>query len=311
MDLLLPIRTVLPLVMLVCLGILLKKVNLLNEKTRLSMNKIVYNVFLPSMLFYNIYKSDIKAVFNASVVRYTLLFSLSTFVVLVLLVPLFVKDRTKSSVLIQAVQRSNNILLGIPIVAGLYGNENIGLISLLVAIIVPIETILCVVLFELFRNKMPKIKDIILGIIKNPLVIASAAGILSKLTGITLPYVIDKFVFDLAKIATPLAIIILGAFLNFKVVTKQYKHIIAGVAGRLIVVPAIEVTGAILLGFRGVELLSIVGVSSMSTGVSTLPLAEQMGGDADLAAHLIIFGTAALPVTILALLYILQGFGFI
>jgi predicted permease len=311
MDLLLPIKTVMPLVLLVCLGMLLRKVNLLNEKTRSSINRLVYSVFLPSMMFYNIFKSDIKEVYNASVVRYAIIFSLSLFIFSVLTVPHFVKDRAKCGALIQALQRSNNILLGIPIVAELCGSENLGLISMLVAIIVPLETVLCIVMFELFRNKIPKVKDLLLSIIKNPLVIASATGILLKFSGIALSYVIEKTVFDIAKIATPLAIIILGAFLNFKVVTDQYKLIAAGVIGRLVIIPAIQIGGAILLGFRDVELISVVGIAAMSTGVSTLPLAEQMGGDADLAAHIIIFGTAFLPVTLLTLLYLLQGFGLI
>ncbi len=311
MDIMLPVNTIAPLVLMVSLGFLLRKITLLDNHTRLSMNTAVFRFLIPAMLFYNLYKSDLSGLSVGSAVTYAAVFAVTAFIILLIIVPRFIKDKSKCSVYIQGVYRGNVVLLGVPIVAGLCGAENVGLYSLLSAIVVPIQNIESVILFEIFRDGKPKIRTILLNIVKNPLVIGSVAGILLKTSGLTLPFIIDKFVSDLARIATPVSLLILGAFLNFKVIGSHIKLLVSGIVGRLIVFPAFFVAGAIFLGFRGIELVSLMTLTTMPAAVSTFTMAEQMGGDPDLASSLVIFGTTFSAFTIMGWIYLLQGLSLI
>ena len=311
MDIMLPVNTIAPLVLMVSLGFLLRKLTLLDNHTRLSMNKVVFRFLIPAMLFYNLYKSDLSGLSVGSAVTYSVIFAVAAFIIMLIIVPPFIKDRSKCSVFIQGVYRGNVVLLGVPIVVGLCGAENVGLYYLLSALVVPIQNIESVIMFEIFRGGKPKIRTILLNIVKNPLVIGSAAGILLKTTGLTLPLIIDKFVSDLARIATPVSLLILGAFLNFKVIGNHIKLLVSGIIGRLIVFPAFFVAGAIILGFRGIELVSLMTLTTMPAAVSTFTMAEQMGGDPDYASSLVIFGTTFSVFTIMGWIYLLQGLSLI
>jgi len=307
MDIMLPVNTIAPLVLMVSLGYLLRKTNLLDAHTRLSMNTVVFRFLIPAMLFNNLYKSDLSGLSVATAVIYSAIFTVSVYLIMMFVFPLFIKDKTKCSVIIQAIYRGNVVLLGVPIVAGLCGAENVGLLSLVVAVVVPIQNIESVIMFELFRDGKPKLSTILLNILKNPLIIASVTGILLKVSGLTLPLIIDRFISDLSKIATPVSLLILGAFLNFKVIGSHVKLLILGIVGRLIIFPALFLSGAILLGFKGVELVSMMALSTMPAAVSTFTMAEQMGGDPDLASSLVIFGTTVSAFTIMGWIYLLQG----
>ncbi|MDD4494878.1 MAG: AEC family transporter [Eubacteriales bacterium] len=311
MDFMMPIRAIVPMVLLVSLGIFLRKVKMIDDETRLSVNKIIFKVFLPAMIFNNLYNSDMNQVFNGPVIIYTAVSTILIFIILAVVMPLFVKDSPKCSVLIQGLFRSNTVFLGVPFVIELSGAENAGLVTLLVALIVPIYNIQAVICFEMFRKGKPNFKHTILNIVKNPLIIASVAGILVKAAGLSLPDIFEKFISETAKIATPLALILLGAFLNFKAAKEQIKYLLIGVTGRLVLIPAVFLSGAVLLGFRGIELISLIAIVCMPAAVSSFTMAEQMGGDVDLSANLVIFSTAISPITIVMWIYLMQWLGFL
>ena len=81
--------------------------------------------------------------------------------------------------MIQGMFRSNYVIMGIPVATALLGADQLGTVSILIAIIVPIFNMVSIIVLEVFRGQKPKPLHILGQIAKNPLVIASVLGVLA------------------------------------------------------------------------------------------------------------------------------------
>lgn len=288
-NFILSFNVVTPLFIIMSLGYYLKYIKLLDKQTLNVMNSVCFKFFLPILLFFNIYQSDVKSSFNINLITFSISSIVILFVVLCFLIPKIEKDNKKRGVMIQGIFRSNFVIFGMPIATSIYGEGNIGTTALLIAVIVPLFNLLSVISLELFRDGEINLKKILKGIITNPLIIASAIGILFVTLNITLPTFIEKSVSDIAKIATPLSLILLGGSFSFSHIKEYLNHTIIIVFNKLIFVPLIFIPIAIKLGFRGIELLTILLIFAAPVAVSTFQMSKQMDGDSILAEQSIVF----------------------
>lgn len=288
-NFILSFNVVTPLFIIMSLGYYLKYIKLLDKQTLNVMNRVCFKIFLPILLFFNIYQSDVKSSFNINLITFSVSSIVVLFIVLCFLIPKIEKDNKKRGVMIQGIFRSNFVIFGMPIATSIYGEGNIGTTALLIAVIVPLFNLLSVISLELFKDGEINLKKILKGIITNPLIIASAIGILFVTLNITLPKFIEKSVSDIAKIATPLSLILLGGSFSFSHIKEYLNHTIIIVFNKLIFVPLIFIPIAIKLGFRGIELLTILLIFAAPVAVSTFQMSKQMDGDSILAEQSIVF----------------------
>ena len=190
-NFILSFNVVTPLFIIMSLGYYLKYIKLLDKQTLNVMNSVCFKFFLPILLFFNIYQSDVKSSFNINLITFSVSSIVILFVVLCFLIPKIEKDNKKRGVMIQGIFRSNFVIFGMPIATSIYGEGNIGTTALLIAVIVPLFNLLSVISLELFRDGEINLKKILKGIITNPLIIASAIGILFVTLNITLPTFMD------------------------------------------------------------------------------------------------------------------------
>ena len=308
-NLILSFTVIMPIFLMMVLGYILKKVGIFDKQTIEKINKSVFKVFLPILVFYNVYTSEISDVFNLSLILYSVISILIVFLIALIFVTLTEKDNSKRGVLVQGIFRSNFVIFGIPLSVSLYGDDIIGTAAVLIAVITPLFNLLSVVVLEIFRGSKPNLKIILKGIITNPLIIASMAGLLVLLSKITLPSFIEKAVCDVSKASTPLALIALGGSIDFKKVKSNIKQLIIGITGKLIITPAIILITGILLGFRNAELAILIALSASPVAVSSFTMAQQMDGDSELAAQLQMFGTTICIVTVFLWIFILKQLG--
>ena len=78
-------------------------------------NNVAFKVFLPCLLFYNIYTTDIGSVFDPKLIMFASLSIIISFTFLLFLIPKIEKDNSKIGVMIQGIFRSNFVLFGIPV----------------------------------------------------------------------------------------------------------------------------------------------------------------------------------------------------
>lgn len=251
------INAVLPLFFTMAVGYFLRQIHFVDEPLLKKLNKLVFNVFLPLLLFINIYQSDLETSFRLKTILTAVCSVLALFVVLCAVVPLIEKDGRRRGVIVQGIFRSNYILFGAPLVFGVFGDQGMGTVSVISAFVVPLYNMLSVAALETFSQGQVNVKKILKGIVKNPLIIASALGILCLVASVPLPQAVEKTVSDLGKVATPLGLVSLGGFFKFSDTKRFIKQLVIIVTGRLILCPAAFLPIFIKMGFRDVELMAL------------------------------------------------------
>ena len=304
------LETVLPLFLLLAIGYVVKLSGMMNETSVKQMNKVIFQIFLPLLVFTNIYNTELAESFRSDLLLYAVAGVLIQFLLSLCIVLLGVKDNAKRGVMLQGMFRSNFVLFGIPISTTLYGDTAAGLASILIAVIIPLYNALAVVALEMFNGKKPSFFKILFGILTNPLILASAAGILFVMFQIPLPEMVYDTAMDLSAIATPLAFIILGASFSFGDVGRYVKELFLTLGMKLVVFPALFLGIAILLGFRDAPLAVLLTVFAAPVAVSSFTMAQQMGGDDKLAAQIVVFCTLFSILTIFLLVFFLKEFHF-
>jgi len=269
------------------LGYFLKRAKLFNPVLLKQMNAVCFYVFFPALLFVNLYNSDIGSFIKSWVIPFAIIGVLVVFTILFILIPFIEKDNRKRGVMIQGLYRSNHILIGIPLINSLFGGVQIGVISILISVIVPIFNILAVISLEAFRGKKFSFFSIIKNCAKNPLIITVLVGFFFIITGIRFPPVITGTISNIAGIATTLALIILGGTLEFSSLAGNAKQLIIVLTGRLVIIPLTVIFTAVQFGFRGPELAALLAVFGSATTVSSYTMAVQMDGDGQLAGQIV------------------------
>ena len=303
-------KVVLPIMVYVTIGYILRLLKFFDEKSLKTVNNLVFKVFLPCLLFYNIYTTQIDKILDFDLIVYAVCFVSILFLLLMIFVPVFVKDNSKRGVIIQGIFRSNFVLFGMPVTISLMGEGNGGLTSIAIAFIVPLYNILAVICLETFRKNKINIFTVLKGIVKNPLIISSVLGILFLSFGIRLPVVLSDVVRDLSRVATPLALIGLGASFTFRSVKNNLGYLSAIVLMKLIVLPVTAISiSAYVFGFRGAAIVTLISVFASPTAVSSFTMAQSMGGDSDLAAQTVVFTSVFSIITVFAVVAVTKFLG--
>ena len=231
------LEIVLPLFLLLAVGYCIKLTGIMNETSVRQTNNMIFKVFLPLLVFFNIYKTDLTSSFDMSLLLFAVVGVLLQFIISLCLVILLEHDNARRGVMLQGMFRSNFVLFGIPISTALFGDSAAGLASILIAVIIPLYNMLAVISLESFNGKKPSLWKILVGILTNPLIIASAAGILFVVLHIPLPTVLYKTVSDLSIIATPLAFVILGASFSFGETGRCVRDLCITLGAKLVAYP--------------------------------------------------------------------------
>ncbi len=310
-NLYLSFSVIFPIMVYLALGYLLRCAKVIDEPSIRKMNGAIFKMFLPILLFLNVYNADISTAINTKLAVFAIISVCVMFTVLMIVIPKIEKDNRKISVMIQGIFRSNFVIFGLPVVISLYGAENVGVTAVLIAFVTPVYNALAVIILEIFSGEKINPKKILIGIIKNPLIIASALALIFLAAGWRLPKLIEKTMTDISKVATPLSLTLLGGTFKFSSASGYTKQIIIGLLGKLIISPLVFLTCAILVGFRNVELASLVALFASPVAVSSYVMSQQMGGDDTLASHYIVFGSICSVVTVFLFVFVLKQFAFI
>lgn len=310
-NLLLAFRVVLPLFLTMAVGYFLRRRGMVDEPLLQKLNSLVFKVFLPMLLFENIYSSDVESLLNPKVIITAVVIVLVLFVALCLIVPLIEKDGKKRGVIVQGIFRSNYIIFGMPIVAGVFGDKGIGVVSIISAFVIPMFNVLSVAALEAFSHGAVDKKKIAKGIAKNPLIIASLLGVAALFSGVTIPEAINKVFVDFGKVATPLGLMSLGGFFKFEDTRHCIKQLVIIVVGRLILCPLIFLPIVIAMGFRGVELMALATMLGAPIAVSSFIMAQQQGADSELAGQAVAYTTLLSVVTMFFIVFGLKQSGLI
>ena len=319
------INAVSPIILTVAVGYWLKRIGMMNGDFSKKANRLVFRVFLPVMLFMNIYGiENIKSV-SFGYVIYSVAALLILFAVALPSVMILTDKKKCRGALLQAVFRSNYALIGIPLASSLSPSNGAAVATLLSAFMIPVFNILAVIALAIFNNdgEKPNIKKVLIGIAKNPLILSICAGLVALgirallvNAGISfriseIPAVWNTLKY-LSNIATPLSLLVLGAQFEFSAISSLKREIITGTIIRSLIVPVLGI-GIAFLAFRNsfdrAQFAALVAVFCTPVAVSSVPMAQEMGADAELAGQLVVFTTISSAFTVFIASFLLKSAG--
>ena len=322
------VNAVLPIVLIVALGYMLKCYGMLSKDLAKVLNKVVFFVLLPANLYLNVYNISSLSEVSFGFVIYAVLATLVLFFLGIGYAYLVTKKDASRGAIIQAVFRSNYALIGVPLATALFGAVGAKSAALLCAFIVPTYNILAVITLTVFEplgegqsRRRIDVKRILMSVLKNPLAVSVFAGLITlgiraifvnfnlhfRLSDITPVYDAAKM---LSSAATPVALLALGAGFEFAVLGKMKSEIIIATAVRIVAVPALGLGVAFFaFDFTGGEYAALVAAFATPVAVSSVPMAQEMNADAELAGQIVVWTTIFSGLTMFLFIFALKSLG--
>ena len=316
------IEAVSPIIIMVAIGYLIKKIGLLTADMAKTINKLVFRIFLPAMLFLNVYKIESLAAIKPDYILYAVIAIILIFALSIPAVMRVTDRGDRRGALLQACFRSNYALIGIPLAASLFGQEGVSVATLLSAASIPLFNILAVISLSVFGKgeNRPSTKKILLGIVKNPLIQSILLGII--ILGLRAVFVENDIPFRLTQLrpiytvlgylsnlATPLALLMLGVQFEFSAVSELKREILFGTLMRTVIIPLFGLGIAFLFfrtSFDGAVFAALVALFATPVAVSSVPMAQEMGADHTLAGQLVVWTTLISAVTVFIASFLLK-----
>ena len=303
-------NAVAPFLILLGIGFAAVRLKLTDREFMTRLNTLNFKLFFPFLMFNNVYGAKPENMPSLKLILTGALSVSLLVVLLVIIVPRIVKENPRRGVIIQGIFRSNFIIYGIPLTTYVFGEERSSVCGMMILVMVSLFNVSGVIVLEMFREGGKiSVKRLLLGIVKNPLLQGCVAGLLFYLLQIRLPSFIASPVSSLAGLATTLALVVLGANLRFEELKKNSRTISAVLLVRLILLPVVMVSFAYFIGLRGVELFLILMIFGTPVATSSYPMAQNMGGDGQLAGQLVFVSTVASLATIFFFIFALSRLG--
>lgn len=198
---------------------------------------------------------------------------------------------------------SNLVLLGIPLISGIFGQPGMDVISLLVSVHLPVMMMASIVLFTSFGGGDGEVhpgrivRSFLAKLFANPLIIGIAAGLLWRLTGWQMPSIAGRLVDAFADIAGPVALFSMGAGLSAFGISGNLRPALVLSAVKLVLMPVLALMFAVLLGLPPLTAKVVVVGASLPAGVNSYLIAAQFGAGQGLASNQMMLSTLMALVT--------------
>ncbi len=302
-------NAVMPLMIYLIVGRFIMYYGWMSQRSLQELNQLIFRLLLPINLFMNIYQTDLTTSFRMDVFIYAIVMAILIFILFTVIIHFVEKDPAKQGVMLQGAFRSNFVLFGLPIAVSLLNGRDIGMTTILIAVLVPLNNVLSIVALNIYKQRQFDFKELGLSVLKNQMFIATMIGIVFRLIGLTIPVFLEKAMTGLSGSITPLALVIMGATFNISTLNHSIKQLTFTLVSKLIIVPILGIGGALMLGFTGENLIPLIIFFGGPVAVSSYPMAQVMGGDGDLANQAVVFSTFFSMFTLIAWIAIAANLG--
>lgn len=284
----LSLHLTLPIFMYLGLGILLNVLKLLRKSWIQFISKSVYWVFIPLLLFMNIYQSDLATAFNAK------LFGIGLgFLALITMISLSVLSQfpiasTQKPIILQAIYRSNITLFTLPILSLFYAANTLSSMSLFVVFLVPFFNLVAVIALKRYSESSLNPWHILKEVFKNPLIGASLLGLFLNLIKLRIPSFALTSLETLKQFSNPIAMMSVGTLLNFTSFKNNRRWIASLTLIRLLLVPFLAFMVAWMAKLSATETVGLVLAFAAPSPSVMAQMADHYHSDVDLATQLIL-----------------------
>ena len=323
-NLLFSLNVTLPIFLLMVLGYVFNKLGIIDEKAASWMNKFVFKIALPVLVFKDLASQDFAGTWDGKFVLFCFFVTAVSIAVISLISGFIVKERSKRGEFIQGAYRSSAALLGIAFIHNIYGEMSSGMGPLMILGSVPLYNIFAVIILmvtaeetddneknEQAKDKKQLIKSTLIGIIKNPIIIGIMIGMIWSIVHIPQPKIFASLVDNLARLATPLGLMAMGVAFDVKKALNEMKPAFIASFIKLFVLVMIFMPIAVKLGFSGEQLIAILVMLGSATTVSCYIMAKSMGHEGTLSSSIVMLTTFGCSFSLTFWLFILKSLGLV
>lgn len=322
-NLLFTLNAILPLILPIVLGYVLRRLKLFGRIFLAYGNKLVFTVFIPILIFNNLYMTNFSDI-NWKIAVFVFAASVAMFVIGWLQALPFKKQPARRSVVHQSAFNTNYAVIGFSLSVMLAGEAAGTQASVAAAVIVPTVNLLAVIALTMYgdgKGSRPTAKRVLINIVTNPLIIAVVVSLLFMLVrwgimqaGVDFTLSEDNFfsktLDNLAAVAMPLALVVLGGQFRFGAAGHLWREITVSSVTRLLIIPVICIAVAYAIGMRSAtEMAVIISVCATPVAVSSSPMAVQMGQDGELAGQLIVWTTLFSAISLFLIIFTCSAIG--
>ena len=304
-----------PIFAIMVLGYILHRIGFITDEFANVANKFVFKVCLPCMLFLDLKNTDIRHNFDGSYIGFCAVVTIVSILIIWGLSKIFLKDKTEVGAFVQASYRSSAAILGIAFIQNIYGDSGMGPLMIIGA--VPLYNVFAVLILTVesndisIQNSKGRIKTTILNILKNPIIIGIVLGILASGIQLKLPQMVEKTIQNLGVMASPLALIAIGAGYEGRKALAKMKPTLAATFIKLVGLAMLVLPIAIHLGFRDQKLLALLIMLASPSTPTAYIMAKNMHGDETLSSSIIVLTTVLSSVTLTGWIFLLRYLGYI
>lgn len=305
------LNAVLPFLIYIAFGYGVRTSGLVDENFMNTLNKVIFRAFFPILMFNNLYKVEGGFTLDERLVALAVVSLFVLVAMLIWIIPRIIKENPVRGVVIQAIYRSNFVLFGLPLTVSLFGDAGAPVAALMVAIVIPLYNVTAIVVLEMFNGGRVSPKVLIKNVCTNPLILGAAVGFLFFILRIKLPGSVAETVSQFSNLTTPLALFVLGGTLHFSAIRSNLKYIAPAMFLKLFVLPAVITVIATVLGFGNLERFVIFTMFGTPVATASYSMAQNMGGDGELAGQFVVVSTAASVFTIFLWVFLFKSIGII
>lgn len=337
-NLLFCLNATIPVFLLMLLGLLFMKLHIFDDVFVKKMNAFVFRIALPVLVFYDLCREDFYAVWDTKYVLYCFFATLLS-IGLVTAMSFLLRDKSVQGEFIQVAYRSSAAIMGVALVQNLYGDS--GMTPLMIVGSVPLYNIFAVIVLSAFQPKPAdgaaragdqtslqgahsqeaarqksngpsargQLAATAKGIVTNPILIGVFAGLAWALLQLPLPPIADKTLESVARVATPLGLMAMGATFDIKKALSGIRTAGLGAFMKLIGLGCIFLPVAVALGFTGDKLAAALIMCGSPTTVSCYIMAKNMGHDGTLTSSTVMLTTFFSAFTLTGWLFLLKTLG--
>jgi len=313
------INATLPVFILMLLGLFFKKINLIDDKFTSSLNKFVFKVALPVLVFEDLAEQDFAAAWDGKFVGYCFIVTLICIIAVAFISGFFIHNKSLRGEFIQVSFRSSAAILGLAFIHNIYGDGNTQMAPLMILGSVPLYNIFSVIILTVTSededNNKVSIKDLIIkslkGIVTNPILIGIFIGLVFSLLKIPRGDIFNTVVENIARLATPLGLIAMGAAFNIQSSKKVLLQSVVASIIKLFVLVGIFIPIAIAIGFRDQQIVALLVMLGSASTVSCYIMARNMGHEGSLTATTVMITTFGCAFSLTFWLYLFKSLGYI
>ncbi|MEM6987633.1 MAG: AEC family transporter [Pseudomonadota bacterium] len=282
-----------PILLIMLIGTALRRYDKIDEAFLSRATWLVFNVALPSMLFIKMATSPSGSGSSLNMLLVGVIGTSLVCALMIAIVRVVVAEVPDRGVVVQGAYRANMGVVGLAFCFNAFGDAGIAAVVVYLGVVTVLYNVVAIVLLNHYLHGRSDLRSGVVGVLRNPLILAIAAGGVARLTGLGVPEVLLRTFDYLGQMVLPLALLCTGAALNFGALHAAPRNAVVGMLGKAILSPAIVVGLALLFGLEDMELVLVFLMASAPTASASYVMVRSFGGNDGLASNIIVVSTLA------------------